>query len=67
MRHIVKRAVLAGGVASALLSTATWWKQGQVLAGLTSDASVLGAAAAIMPIVLLTQVSKGLAYPMFST
>jgi putative MATE family efflux protein len=66
MRHIVKRAVLAGGVASALLSTATWWKQGQVLAGLTSDASVLGAAAAIMPLVLLTQVSKGLAYPMFS-
>jgi putative MATE family efflux protein len=63
MRHIVKRAVLAGGVASALLSTATWWKQGAVLAGLTGDAAVLGAAAAIMPLVLLTQVSKGLAYP----
>ena len=61
--HIIQRAVLAGGLASALLSFFTWWKQSSVLAGLTSDPAVLAAAGAIMPIVLVTQVSKGLAYP----
>jgi putative MATE family efflux protein len=61
--HVIKRAILAGGVVSALLSILTWHQQTSVLAGLTSDPAVLAAAAAIMPIVLLTQVSKGLAYP----
>ncbi|EKX34934.1 hypothetical protein GUITHDRAFT_118868 [Guillardia theta CCMP2712] len=41
----------------------TFLNQRHVLQGLTTDASVQAAAATIMPLVLWTQVSKGMAYP----
>lgn len=57
MKHLIGRAILAGGVVSAVLSSVTWWQQASVLGGLTNDAAVVSAAIAIMPIVLMTQVT----------
>jgi Na+-driven multidrug efflux pump len=61
-RHIIKRALLLGVVVSGLLTLATLYNQNNILAGLTKTPEVRAAAAAVMPVVLLTQIIKGLAY-----
>ncbi len=61
--HLVNASLsLAGGVATEL-SLTTYWRRDLILAGLTTSAAVHAAAAGIFPPVLLTQVLKGLAYP----
>jgi len=63
VRHLIRLSVRAGGVVATALSLLTYLTQSNVLAGLTTNVAVQGAAAAIFPVVLLTQVFKGLAYP----
>lgn len=60
--HIIRRSLLGGFVVSSGLTLFTIFNQKNVLRKLTSSLDVLKAAEAIMPIVLLTQIFKGLAY-----
>eukprot|EP00962_Isochrysis_galbana_P040006 scaffold14464_cov108-Isochrysis_galbana.AAC.2 len=62
-RHVLRRGLLLGlGLATAL-SLITWAFRGMAVGALTSSAEVRAAAVAVMPLVLVTQVIKGLAYP----
>jgi len=60
--HIMKRALLLGFLVSSGLTITTLKNTDKVLAGMTSSLEVRQAAKAIMPIVLVTQIFKGLAY-----
>lgn len=60
--HVIRRALLAGIVVSSSLSVVTWLKMDAVLRKLTSSDAVFHAAKAVMPVVLLTQLLKGLVY-----
>tara|TARA_B110000971_G_C19924364_1_gene460797 strand:- start:198 stop:608 length:411 start_codon:yes stop_codon:yes gene_type:complete len=53
----------AGGAISTSLSFLTYLFQSNVISSLTSDLSIQSAALSIFPVVLVTQVLKGLAYP----
>mmetsp|Transcript_23534 Transcript_23534/g.23975 ORF Transcript_23534/g.23975 Transcript_23534/m.23975 type:complete len:195 (-) Transcript_23534:193-777(-) len=61
--HLINRSIMWGGAVATVLSTTTWIQRSSVLAALTTNLSVRGVAASIFPSVLLTQVLKGLAYP----
>ena len=60
--HVMKRALLLGFLVSSGLTITTLKNTDQVLAGMTTSLEVRQAAKAIMPIVLVTQIFKGLAY-----
>ena len=60
--HVIKRALQAGILVSSLLSLVTFYNQDNVLSQMTKSPEVRAAAAAVMPVVLFTQVWKGLAY-----
>lgn len=63
LRYLVRGSVVVGGGVALLLSLTTWWRRDLILRGLTTDAAVRAASVSIFPIVLVTQVFKGLAYP----
>ena len=63
VRFLVNTAVLVGGTVATTLSLSTFLRRDWILKGLTTSESVQQAAAAIFPAVLLTQIFKGLAYP----
>jgi putative MATE family efflux protein len=63
VRHLINTSVVLGGGVAGLLSLTTWWRRDLILQGLTTNPEIRAAAAAIFPVVLLTQVFKGLAYP----
>eukprot|EP00600_Ochromonadales_sp_CCMP1393_P006615 CAMPEP_0174960540 /NCGR_PEP_ID=MMETSP0004_2-20121128/3757_1 /TAXON_ID=420556 /ORGANISM="Ochromonas sp., Strain CCMP1393" /LENGTH=513 /DNA_ID=CAMNT_0016208917 /DNA_START=200 /DNA_END=1741 /DNA_ORIENTATION=+ len=61
-RHIIRRTLVLGWVISAALSLTTLLNQQAVLSKLTRSPEVFKAAEQIMPVVLITQLLKGLAY-----
>jgi len=62
VRHVIRRSLLLGLLVSGALSVTTFLNQDAVLNQLTKSTEVFAAAARIMPVVLLTQLFKGLAY-----
>jgi putative MATE family efflux protein len=66
IRHLISTSVGIGGAVASILSLSTYWRRDWILKGLTTNASVQAAAASIFPVVLLTQVLKGMAYPVRS-
>eukprot|EP00581_Thalassiosira_minuscula_P020143 CAMPEP_0183719194 /NCGR_PEP_ID=MMETSP0737-20130205/12250_1 /TAXON_ID=385413 /ORGANISM="Thalassiosira miniscula, Strain CCMP1093" /LENGTH=620 /DNA_ID=CAMNT_0025948905 /DNA_START=50 /DNA_END=1912 /DNA_ORIENTATION=+ len=62
-RHLIDGSVLVGGLVAGGLSLLTYLQRDSVLRGLTTDAGVREASRIIFPVVLVTQVLKGLAYP----
>jgi putative MATE family efflux protein len=60
--HVIKRSMLAGFLVSGGLTITTLLNQAAVINKLTSTPSVFAVAKDIMPVVLATQVFKGLAY-----
>ena len=60
--HIIRRSLQLGLISSTALTLATLLNQRQVLAKMTTNVEVRAAAAAVMPIVLATQIFKSLAY-----
>jgi putative MATE family efflux protein len=66
IRHLISTSVGIGGAVASILSLSTYWRRHWILKGLTTNASVQAAAASIFPVVLLTQVLKGMAYPVRS-
>lgn len=60
--HVIRRSLLLGLLVSLGLSIATLYNQSGVINQLTKSPEVFKAAEAIMPIVLITQLAKGLAY-----
>eukprot|EP00577_Skeletonema_sp_RCC1716_P015742 CAMPEP_0113410278 /NCGR_PEP_ID=MMETSP0013_2-20120614/21596_1 /TAXON_ID=2843 ORGANISM="Skeletonema costatum, Strain 1716" /NCGR_SAMPLE_ID=MMETSP0013_2 /ASSEMBLY_ACC=CAM_ASM_000158 /LENGTH=528 /DNA_ID=CAMNT_0000296453 /DNA_START=3 /DNA_END=1586 /DNA_ORIENTATION=- /assembly_acc=CAM_ASM_000158 len=63
VRHLINGSILVGGLVAGGLSTLTWFQKESVLKGLTSDASIREASRVIFPAVMVTQILKGLAYP----
>lgn len=63
VRHLINSSTIFGGVVAATLSLFTWFGRANVIKGLTTNVAVQQAALAVFPAVLLTQVLKGLAYP----
>lgn len=63
VRHLISTSLVLGGTVASLLSLTTFLQRDSVLAGLTTNVAVRQASAAIFPAVLVTQVFKGLAYP----
>ena len=62
MRRL-NRSILMGGTVATVLSLVTFAQRESVLRGLTTNVAIRQAAASIFPVVLVTQVLKGLAYP----
>eukprot|EP00986_Skeletonema_menzelii_P002417 scaffold652_cov142-Skeletonema_menzelii.AAC.4 len=63
VRHLINGSILVGGLVAGGLSTLTWFQKEGVLKGLTTDVSIREASRVIFPAVMVTQVLKGLAYP----
>ena len=63
VRHLINFSILVGGIVAGGLSTLTWCQKESVLRGLTTDASIREASRVIFPAVMVTQILKGLAYP----
>lgn len=63
LRYLITISVAFGGLVATALSISTYLNRTKILAGLTTNIAVQEAAAVIFPVVLLTQVLKGLAYP----
>ncbi|CAJ1930502.1 unnamed protein product [Cylindrotheca closterium] len=63
VRHLINTSLLVGGGVAATLSMTTFWQMDSVLRGLTTNVAVQEACRVIFPAVLVTQVFKGLAYP----
>ena len=63
IRHLIKTSVGFGGIVATILSLSTYASRRGVVAGLTTNVAIQKAAMQIFPVVLLTQVLKGLAYP----
>ena len=63
LRHLISISTTFGGGVATLLSISTFLRRDWILSGLTTSGAVQSAAAHIFPVVLLTQVLKGLAYP----
>lgn len=63
VRHLINGSILVGGLVAGGLSTLTWFQKESVLRGLTTDGSIREASRVIFPAVMVTQVLKGLAYP----
>ena len=66
VRHLINGSILVGGVVAGALSVLTYFQQDGVLRGLTTNVGIREACSAVFPVVLLTQVLKGLAYPVNS-
>lgn len=60
--HIIRRALQSGLLSSSILTLATFINQKNVLMQMTKSPEVRAAAAAVMPVVLLTQIFKSSAY-----
>lgn len=63
VHHLIHKALLIGGSVATSLSLTTFLKRDSILSGLTTNAAIQNASATIFPAVLLTQIFKGLAYP----
>jgi len=63
IRHLINTSVLWGGAVATILSLLTWWGRDWILLALTTNVAIQQAAATIFPAILLTQILKGLAYP----
>ena len=63
VRHLINGSILVGGLVATALSGLTFLQKDSVLRGLTTDAGIREASSVIFPVVLVTQVFKGLAYP----
>jgi len=60
--HVIKRALQSGVFVSSALALTTVYNQDSILASMSKSSEVQAAAAAIMPVVLFTQLWKSLAY-----
>jgi putative MATE family efflux protein len=60
--HVIMRGLQLGILVSAALAMTTIYNQKGVLQGMTASAEVRAAAAAVMPVVLTTQIFKGMSY-----
>jgi putative MATE family efflux protein len=60
--HVINRALQLGVIVSAGLGLVTIYNQNGVLSSMTTSPEVRAAAAAVMPVVLVTQIFKGLCY-----
>ena len=60
--HVIMRGLQLGVLVSAALAMTTIYNQNGVLQGMTASQEVRAAAAAVMPVVLWTQIFKGLSY-----
>lgn len=63
LQHLITTSVCLGGFVATALSLSTFVTRNGVVAGLTTNVAIQQAALQIFPVVLLTQVLKGLAYP----
>lgn len=63
IRHLINTSIIFGGGVATVLSLTTYLQQTSILRGLTTNLQVRAASQAIFPVVLVTQVFKGLAYP----
>jgi len=63
VKHLIHSSIVLGGTVATVLSLVTYLQQENVLIGLTTNLPVREVAMAIFPAVLVTQVLKGLAYP----
>lgn len=63
VRHLINTSLLLGGGVASALSLTTFLQKDSILRGLTTNTAIREASAVIFPAVLLTQVFKGLAYP----
>eukprot|EP00804_Cyclotella_cryptica_P025173 CCRYP_016972-RB/>CCRYP_016972-RB protein AED:0.10 eAED:0.10 QI:86/1/1/1/1/1/6/81/568 len=63
VRHLIDGSILVGGTVAGALSLLTYFQRESVLRGLTTDVGIRQASRMIFPAVLVTQVLKGLAYP----
>jgi len=63
IRHLIRTALLMGGSIATSLSLTTFLQKDSILRGLTTSTAIREASTLIFPAVLLTQVFKGLAYP----
>jgi len=63
VRFLIDGSIAVGGFVAASLSLTTYLQRHSVLKGLTNNVAVREASLAIFPAVLVTQVLKGLAYP----
>jgi putative MATE family efflux protein len=63
IRHLITTSVGIGAAVATIISLSTYFRRDWILKGLTTNTSVQAAAASIFPAVLLTQVLKGMAYP----
>jgi putative MATE family efflux protein len=63
IRHLISTSVGIGAAVATILSLSTYFRRDWILKGLTTNTGVQAAAASIFPAVLLTQVLKGMAYP----
>jgi len=63
IRHLINTSVLWGGVVVTILSLLTWWGRDWILPTLMTNVAIQQVAATIFPAILLTQILKGLAYP----
>jgi len=63
IRHLIHTSLFIGGTVATSLSLTTFLQKDSILRSLTSSTAIREASAIIFPAVLLTQVFKGLAYP----
>ena len=63
IRHLINTSILIGGSVATGLSLTTFLQKDSILRGLTTNTAIREASSVIFPAVLLTQVFKGLAYP----
>jgi hypothetical protein len=63
VRHLINTSIYIGGGVATLLSLTTYLQRTSILRGLTTNPDVYNCALKIFPAVLVTQVLKGLAYP----
>ena len=63
VQHLISTSLFIGGGVAMSLSLTTFLQRDSILRGLTTNTAIRDASATIFPAVLLTQVFKGLAYP----
>eukprot|EP00548_Thalassiothrix_antarctica_P014567 CAMPEP_0194177014 /NCGR_PEP_ID=MMETSP0154-20130528/10864_1 /TAXON_ID=1049557 /ORGANISM="Thalassiothrix antarctica, Strain L6-D1" /LENGTH=464 /DNA_ID=CAMNT_0038891441 /DNA_START=1044 /DNA_END=2435 /DNA_ORIENTATION=+ len=63
IQHLVSGSIIVGGGIAVLLSSVTFWQRHSVLKGLTTSMEIQNLCKSIFPIVLMTQIAKGLCYP----
>ena len=63
IQHVINQSIWVGGGVATMLSLTTFLQQNSILKGLTTNHDIRNVASSIFPAVLLTQVLKGLAYP----